>query len=497
MGLLPEIKTKKRKGTPEPNGFILFRGAVFLAIGITAISAIFTDFDPTPKMVFVIIGILCCIFGLISIFQYTKAYKAFKRFIPKWDAGRGMYDKFAEELNAWYQTGQKPECCDGDTSYHLKLQQERLKGKGIRMHNSITPIKGTSYGTATVSRKSLWYTTDMSYESIYRKIAFSNAGGTLYERELGQTMYEIIAHTPNDAETEKISLTCPNCGFLSPVKALEDGCPYCDTKFRITDLFPRVVNLYFIKNNASPNTSLFIQKTITACMAVIFLIFATISVIGTHSLQDIPAGLAMTFFATLFIGGGLGYLLSSILMFAGLFDRDGIKPMSPIKWARTKRQITNTLKRYNPSFSYDKFEGQLVSLIRMAVFAQNPETLACYRSTKRDPRFSDILEMTYTNGTVLKNVKRDGNRIILFLRTWWINYSEVKGQIKKTGDCIDVVLSRDITQKEIPGFSITSVQCAGCGGSFDAVRQKICPYCGNEYHMEKENWVIESMELVR
>lgn len=227
------------------------------------------------------------------------------------------------------------------------------------------------------------------------------------------------------------------------------------------------------------------------------MIFATISVIGTHSLQDIPAGLAMTFFATLFIGGGLGYLLSSILMFAGLFDRDGIKPMSPIKWARTKRQITNTLKPYNPSFSYDKFEGQLVSLIRMAVFAQNPETLACYCSTKRDPRFSDILEMTYTNGTVLKNVKRDGNRIILFLRTWWINYSEVKGQIKKTGDCIDVVLSRDITQKEIPGFSITSVQCAGCGGSFDAVRQKICPYCGNEYHMEKENWVIESMELVR
>ena len=47
------------------------------------------------------------------------------------------------------------------------------------------------------------------------------------------------------------------------------------------------------------------------------------------------------------------------------------------------------------------------------------------------------------------------------------------------------------------GFSITSVACPHCGGSFDAVRQKICPYYGSTYHMENEGWVIEEMKLIR
>ena len=92
-------------------------------------------------------------------------------------------------------------------------------------------------------------------------------------------------------------------------------------------------------------------------------------------------------------------------------------------------------------------------------------------------------------------MNREGDKLQLFLRTWWVNYSEQNGRVVKKGDCIDVVVSRDITRQEAPGFSITSVHCEGCGGSFDAVRQRRCPYCGSEYHMEKEGWVIESMKL--
>lgn len=83
------------------------------------------------------------------------------------------------------------------------------------------------------------------------------------------------------------------------------------------------------------------------------------------------------------------------------------------------------------------------------------------------------------------------------LRTWWINYSENQGKVRKTGDCIDVELSRNVAVMEPPGFSITSVACPSCGGSFDAVRQKVCPCCGGEYHMENEGWVIDDMCLIR
>ncbi|MGN0438408.1 MAG: hypothetical protein ACI4F4_07780, partial [Lachnospiraceae bacterium] len=167
------------------------------------------------------------------------------------------------------------------------------------------------------------------------------------------------------------------------------------------------------------------------------------------------------------------------------------------KLISSKKKITETMKQYDANFAYDKFEGQIIALVRMVVFASHPEQLACYRGGPLDKRFSDILEMTYTNAICVKKIKLEGNILHLSLRTWWVNYSESKGTVCKTGDCIDVTLSRNVTVIEPPGFSITSVVCPNCGGSFDAVRQNRCPYCDNEYHMEDEGWVIDEIHLIR
>ena len=105
--------------------------------------------------------------------------------------------------------------------------------------------------------------------------------------------------------------------------------------------------------------------------------------------------------------------------------------------------------------------------------------------------------MTYTNGMCLQKVRQNDNVLHLTLRTWWINYSEVNGKIIKTGDLIDATFVKNVARREMPGFSITSVNCHSCGGSFDAVRQRNCPYCGTEYHMEEDYWVIEDMKLTR
>ena len=33
---------------------------------------------------------------------------------------------------------------------------------------------------------------------------------------------------------------CPFCGAISQIRELMTGCPYCQTKFQISDLFPKV-----------------------------------------------------------------------------------------------------------------------------------------------------------------------------------------------------------------------------------------------------------------
>lgn len=49
MGLFSDLRMKGRKVVAEPEGTVLFKGAVLMAVGITAVSTVLTEFDPAPK----------------------------------------------------------------------------------------------------------------------------------------------------------------------------------------------------------------------------------------------------------------------------------------------------------------------------------------------------------------------------------------------------------------------------------------------------------------
>ena len=162
------LKTNERNTVPQPEGIDLFRAALWMAAGMVGISFLATSLPMKFKLILCILGGIFCVVGIIRLFKYHKAYKVFQNFMPTWDFARGIYDQFAMELNAWHETDTVPTCCDGDTLYFLKLQKERLKRKGLKMSDQILPAKESGSGTATLSRKSLWYTSDMVYENISR-----------------------------------------------------------------------------------------------------------------------------------------------------------------------------------------------------------------------------------------------------------------------------------------------------------------------------------------
>ena len=99
----------------------------------------------------------------------------------------------------------------------------------------------------------------------------------------------------------------------------------------------------------------------------------------------------------------------------------GMKHISLLKWTSSKRKITNTMLKYDKKFSFDKFEGQLVALVRMAVLAEKPENLACYAAGTRDAQFADILEMTYTNGLCLNKLWLEGDQ--MHMSIFWMGGS--------------------------------------------------------------------------
>ena len=115
MGNIPGLNTKTRDSILEPNGMDWFKGLAWIAVGIVGISFIATSVPLLLKMIFVALGIVFWSIGGKWIGKYVSASRAFRQFVPTWDSKRGMYDRFALELNAWHQRDIVPTCCDGDT----------------------------------------------------------------------------------------------------------------------------------------------------------------------------------------------------------------------------------------------------------------------------------------------------------------------------------------------------------------------------------------------
>lgn len=202
-------------------------------------------------------------------------------------------------------------------------------------------------------------------------------------------MYEIVVHTPNEKETDHLMITCPNCGAVSPVAQLMEGCRYCGTRFHMRDLFPRVVNTYFIRTTS-------IMKHTTnqrRIMGILMLVMLLVSMPGAMISGEgvIPIALFTAYLTALICGGVGGFVITSIMMIGSLFQRDGMKYL-PLFWTlRSKSRIKGIMKRVDPNFSYEKFEGQMVALIRMAVFAKDPQNLTAYCGGKRDDHLRTLL----------------------------------------------------------------------------------------------------------
>ena len=495
MSISDNTITKRKNDVAEPNGSFLLKGLGFPAIGMIGFMIAGTeDLDPTPKMLAAVAGIIFCIVGIVHIIIYFVQLGRFNRYIPKWDKGRGFFDRFAIEMNKMDETGEIPQSCDSDMRYHLALQKKRLDFMNLRMHSLISPAKDE--GAATISQKmrSPWYSSDINREQIVRRLSFENSTGKkIYSHNMGYIMSQTVIHSPDDNRCQTLSTVCPNCGAVSRVAALEQGCEYCGTKFTIRDLFPYVTNTYFVKSNTrTKNSALF-----TASMLIsIAVVFAGLVLYGMANGQTgIVSNLFASYTGALIAGGFLGLIAGDVILAVSGLNRDGMRHIPVFKYFGAKNKVTNIIKRYDPNFLYEKFEGQVISLIKMAVFTDDPCNLASYKPDVRDPRFNSIVDMVYGGAMIPLSTRMEGNLLYMTLRTWWCNHVNNNGAIKKSGDLIDVTICRNVANMQTPGFSISAVGCPQCGGSFDAVRQKKCPFCGNEIYLENENWVITDMEI--
>jgi hypothetical protein len=79
--------------------------------------------------------------------------------------------------------------------------------------------------------------------------------------------------------------------------------------------------------------------------------------------------------------------------------------------------------------------------------------------------------------------------------TAYLTDTYIRRSVREKDEKIRFVLEKETDAHADPGFSIHRVCCSTCNGSFDAMHQSNCPYCGNPYDLKKKDWIIKDMHI--
>lgn len=298
-------------------------------------------------------------------------------------------------------------------------------------------------------------------------------------------MYGDILDNKN-ADINNDVYVCPNCGAISSIEKLQTiGCPYCRTKFIVSDLLPKIVNYTFEKCYAIKKVDMK-SKILSNILKCTLILEVPIIIFERPLYAAIITGIIL--------GSIVGFSITSI----GIFNRafKGTKENMPLI-LKNRGQLTNiysNLLRYDQKFNYSYFEGKISSLFRNIAYSDDLKSLTLFNGSNNYDMFSNLIDSTYRLLT-LDNVFENNGNLCIWVSLYMNNYY-YDNKVFEKRERISMLLCHNTNFKTNLNFSIREVNCKKCGSSFDAMNQKICPYCRNEYHLEEDDWIVNDIKVL-
>lgn len=402
-------------------------------------------------------------------------------------------DEFFDQYVEFYNGGPVPEYASNDFSYYLECHRKRLDQKGIRAVKKIEKIEDNIDNTFNKEKQP--YILDMTYKECNYETDYYKDDVMLAKSDNDtETLYCNILHKQGYQEE---TISCPNCGHSAGARSFVNGCPMCGTTFKTFKFFPCVTSFYTLPKFVERSS---IDKGLKG--VVKFGIIAGIAVaigvglyngIVNHSwgagiFFGIIAGLLTGWLGTIFLY--LGYsLFVGVTAFSKMFAQAA--DTSDIQAARfTKRKFENDMRMYFPDFSYEYFEGKIVSLLRSIIFSDDRSNLSIYKGKDQLGYLNDVVDVEYRGGFKYEGCTVVGD--ILHVRL--INYVSCEvwcdGKLTKHQRNFKMELIRRLKTNDDLGFSVHAVNCSTCGATFDAMHVDKCPHCGNPYELINDDWVV-------
>lgn len=411
-------------------------------------------------------------------------------------AERDLKDQFAKELVTWSKEGKIPLSGNQDIRYFLELQKQRLEDRGLQLEYELEEPKVEGYNSGGRSgiagKKSKKYDSFIGFHNYTRKVNIYKDGKKKFSQKEQDILYVTTTWLKQEETTGEESYCCPDCGAISTVKELQEGCPYCKTRFQMTDLFPKVTDYFYVEEVTK-------RETLKRDVILAFVIGALAGLLFALT-REHDAGLAGVIrlsIAGVILGALFGYAVWVFGKIGGILFK-AVGSMSPmVEQSDAKKRLTALLGGFDPSFSYDYFLNQLFTDLKIILFAKDRSNLVVYEGKDLHPEFDTIID-GITNGRVKLNYYnvKDGYCTIN-MNLGMKNIHEKGQRIFQKNDLFNLTLVKNVMKMEEMGFSIKKVQCKSCGGSFDATKERTCPFCGAPYDMKEDGWVVVDIRQIK
>ena len=400
------------------------------------------------------------------------------------------FAKFASSICDW--PNQEPRKASEGIKRALRLQKERIKKNGLEMKIKLeTSPKELETSPYLSNKKSISgnYENKTEYKYGHKTIEYYRDGKLIKKYKTPFTIYaNIINTTTNDILHD--TYNCPNCSSPVKIEELTKGCPYCHTKFLVSDIYPVVNNYYDIYRTSIQDIK---PKRIILLLAIITTILYFIvhySSVGLSIELLLSTIIYFIFFGVI----AMTILVYAFLAFAIIIE--GISKNSknaPLSTYKTPKQIENLLQKYDKNFTFKYFEGEIVNLLKRIVYADNPSKLSIYTGNNNID-FSNVINTEYKGGMKLIRSYQENNKIYLDLIVYMLDTYIEDGIIKDCKHQYKMTVYKNINAKQNFNFSVEKIACSGCGASFDGESISECPYCGQHFELSDYDFTIGEIE---
>lgn len=374
------------------------------------------------------------------------------------DSDNKIMNRFVDEYELWCNEGKNPDIASIDLDFALDLQKKRLDEKGVKIQTAFTdketvknetPVNAcTAYDMGECKSNIATKT----YEITEKCFKDGKKKKKIKDRFFFYTMITRLENQNSEA-----ACSCPNCGAVSSVRELLNGCKNCKTRFIMDDLFPKVTNFYFVKTYSLANKS-------------------TKKVLAPYLLGGLLAG----------------YLAWALKTLFGLFvgAAKSIPMIGP--HLNCQKRLPWLMKEVNPNFSYEYFIGKVLALLKIMIFSDDYTNLAVYEGNPMKNPFGDIVDIKYRGVSKLNSFNVTNGCCYVDMTVYATTVKNKNSSFRVKNEKFRLTVCRSVNAMDDGVFTMKKVTCKSCGASFDATRERNCPYCGNPYHLGNDDWVVVS-----